>query len=76
MRRVRRRAQHAQAQLTGGGEEEEKVHISWDMPYANDCGHPIAITRRAGEDDGGRDFVLGVWAYGLRGEIRDHVPVN
>ena len=36
------------------------------------CGHRIAITRRAGEDDDGdRDCVLAVRADGLRGENRD-----
>ena len=41
------------------------------------CGHRIAIIRRAGEDDDGdRDCVLVVRAYGLRGENRDYVPAN
>ena len=41
------------------------------------CGHRIAIIRRAGEDDDGdRDCVLGVRAYGPRGENRYYVPAN
>ena len=41
------------------------------------CGHRIEIIRRAGEDDDGdRDCVLGVRAYGPRGENRDYVPAN
>ena len=40
-------------------------------------GHRIAIIRRAGEDDDGdRDCVLGVRAYGLQRENRDYVPAN
>ena len=41
------------------------------------CGHRIAITRRAGEDDDGDcDCVLVVRAYGIRGKNRDNVPGN
>ena len=41
------------------------------------CGHRIAIIRRAGEDDDDdHDCVLGVRAYGLRGENRDRVPTE
>ena len=41
------------------------------------CGHRIAIIRRAGEDDNGdRDCVFVVRAYGLRGKNRDNAPGN
>ena len=45
--------------------------------YNIQCGHRIAIIRRTGEDnDGDRDCVLGVRAYGLRGKNGYYVPAN
>ena len=41
------------------------------------CGRRVAIFRRAGkDDDGDRDCVLVVRAYGLQGENKDYVSAN
>ena len=59
---------HRQSRRAGGGRRRRRCRgcgVS-GMLYADDAG--IAIIRRVGEDDDGdRDCVLGVRAYGLRG---------
>ena len=60
-------------------EEEERGWGAATVRYAirGRCGHRIAIIRRAGEDDDGdRDGVLVVRAYGIRGKNGDNVPGN
>ena len=55
----------------------EVTDLPTRYPVRGRRGHRIAIIRRAGEGDGGdRDCVLGVRAYGLRGENRDYVPAT
>ena len=67
----RRQSRRAEGEGGGGGAEIVGYAVR------GQCGHRIAIIRRAGEDDDGdRDSALGVRAYGLRGENRDYVPAN
>ena len=49
----------------------------WGMLNADDAGIVSRSSERAGEDDDGdRDCVLVVRAYGIRGKNRDNVPGN
>ena len=59
------------------GKEGDEVQRIVGYAVRGRCRHRIAIIRRAGEDDDGdRDCVPVVRAYGIRGENRDNVPGN
>ena len=72
--RKRREGRHRLAKSTrrGGG----SPHAVGDAARRR-CRRCVTITGRVGgDDDGDRDYVCGVRAYGLGGQDGDHVPAN